>query len=547
MIPPTDQSPPAAADRAAWDLFVFRKHREPLSVSKLLRELREQLLALPRSPIDALVRAGEIESGLEDAGSPDAALALELSDVIAASALHGSTDFARIFCLLCRINGQQSVRCSHPEGFSYYGLNPLDFSELTLRLEPHLRPRVAIIGIRTVGSTLSAVVAAALRSRGHLVTRTTVRPQGEPYRRVARLNGEQTKWVRQELTVGAEFLIVDEGPGFSGSTFLSVGRKLIELGIPRSRILFLCSRPFQPGNHWPDQEEEWKSFRSCQAAYGRNIPAGANQYMGNGCWRELLYPDLTQWPACWTQLERIKHLSIDKRTLFKFEGFGRFGAQARTQAQLLSQAGLSPQLLKFENGYGCYTFLQARPLAQRDLNAQFLPRFAEYCAFRAEHFRAAACDTTSLMQMMHVNMELEFGLTNPIQKIPIVHPVYPDCHMQPHEWLLTKSGDVLKSDATGDGDGHQLPGPVDSAWDLAALMIEWNLPAEARLSLLHHYFLRTGDNPEPRISTYLLLYCVFAIARSRMAAAALHGQPDGERLRACYRQYRKQALKLLQS
>jgi hypothetical protein len=282
-------------------------------------------------------------------------------------------------------------------------------------------------------------------------------------------------------------------------------------------------------------------------AYGRNIPAEASYNLGNGCWREIVYRNLTEWPASWTQLERIKHLSIDGHTLFKFEGFGRFGAHARTQALSLSEAGLSPRLEKFESGYGCYAFLQARPLTQKDFHPRFLSRFAEYCAFRAEYFRAASSDTTSLMQMMQVNMELEFGVANPIREIPIVHPVYPDCHMHPHEWLLTSSGQIVKSDATGHGDGHHLPGPVDSAWDLAALMIEWKLPPRARLRLLQEYFRQTGDNPEPRIATYLLLYCIFAVARSRMAAAALHGQVEGERLLACYQQYRKQALELFRA
>jgi hypothetical protein len=154
-------------------------------------------------------------------------------------------------------------------------------------------------------------------------------------------------------------------------------------------------------------------------------------------------------------------------------------------------------------------------------------------------------DTDSLLLMMQVNMKLEFGLDNPVREIPLECPVYPDCHMQPHEWLLSKSGTLLKADATGHGDGHQLPGPVDSAWDLAGLMIEWDMPAEARQALLEYYLRHTGDDPTPRIRTYLLLYCVFAIARSRMAVAALAGQQEDERLRASYRKYRQQALELL--
>src|SRR5262245_24428732 len=60
-------------ERSVWDLFVFRKSRELLPTDRLLDELRAEIASGgPDSLIEALVRAGEIETGLADAESPAA-------------------------------------------------------------------------------------------------------------------------------------------------------------------------------------------------------------------------------------------------------------------------------------------------------------------------------------------------------------------------------------------------------------------------------------------------------------------------------------------
>src|SRR5262245_38512396 len=155
------------------------------SVRRLLEELRTEVAAgIASHGIDALVRAGEIESGLADAESPLADRVASIVDDLAAAVCGngGSTESlaARLavppllkIALLLKEHRDTpiAIRCAHPEGFSYYGLNPLDYADLVARMHPELRPHVAVIGIRSVGSTLSAVVAAALWARGSTATR----------------------------------------------------------------------------------------------------------------------------------------------------------------------------------------------------------------------------------------------------------------------------------------------------------------------------------------------------------------------------------------
>ncbi len=54
---------------------------------------------------------------------------------------------------------------------------------------------MAVLGIRSIGVTLSAVACAALRLRGIECRRFTVRPTGHPYDRKLELTPEFCEWI----------------------------------------------------------------------------------------------------------------------------------------------------------------------------------------------------------------------------------------------------------------------------------------------------------------------------------------------------------------
>ena len=122
----------------------------------------------------------------------------------------------------------QPLRLSVHEGFAYYALHPLKVVDLLQDVfaGPPLEAIVpggshfAVLGIRSIGATLSAVLVAALRKSGCAAERTTVRPSGHPYDRKLALDGQQLAWI--EAHHRAEFMVIDEGPGLSGSSFLAV-------------------------------------------------------------------------------------------------------------------------------------------------------------------------------------------------------------------------------------------------------------------------------------------------------------------------------------
>jgi hypothetical protein len=259
--------------------------------------------------------------------------------------------------------------------------------------------------------------------------------------------------------------------------------------------------------------------------------------LSEGAWRELLYPTRRQWPAAWIEQERIKHLSRDENLFYKFEGFGRYGSLARRQARALAEAGHSPRLLLFESGYAGYEFVKGRPLTREDLTANLLSRIARYCAFRVKNFPLDNPNPAMLQEMLQVNLQVEFGVEPKTAPLPMERPVYPDCRMHPHEWLQADDGRLLKTDAVGHGEGHQLPGPTDIAWDLAGTIVEWNLSSVQADFFLGEYSGRAGDRAASRVREYLLPYRVFRLAHNLLGAASMAHLREGRYLHRLYRDY----------
>lgn len=536
---PKIQIPQSPQDPDAWRLFVFHKARHAVPAQTLIAGLQKEIELLAAGcscGLDALVRAGELETALADAGDSQETAAATVTDGLAAHICSQPVDLQQILASLRALKTAGDLRCSHPEGFSYYGLNPLDFAEAAMYLRPQLRPHAAVIGIRSVGSALGAVVAAVLQAGNVVVERTTVRPDGEPYARVTCFSSTQLAWIRRKLQDGSDFLVVDEGPGFSGSTLHSVVSALRQAGVPPENITLICSRPIDDRLD-VHGSGDLKNYRSFVVGYGRRIPPEADRQAGRGLWRERIYNDGSAWPACWTEIERIKHFSLDGNALFKFEGLGRFGALTNEQAQLVAGAGFSPALLGFENGFARYRFEHGQPLMAQDLDPTVLTRIAQYCAFRAKNLAAPSASATALLNMMQVNLEVEFKRESPFSDLPIVCPVYADCRMMPHEWLRTDDGRIMKTDSVGHSEGHQLPGPTDVAWDLAGAIIEWELSPVQKQFLLAEYRRLSGDDTTSRIDQYIVFYLVYRTAYCRMGAACMQDSSDGIGLWAQYQKH----------
>lgn len=537
------------------DFYIFRDVRRRTDAATLTTTLRSEISRLPYSAkldelLALLLRAGELECALEDAHVPavESTAASNITNAFANAAL--SCDSPVQSCdtrelrhttlrKLDEIRSSCAVSIGTPEGFAYYALHPLDYADLAGRIGLRAT-RAVVIGIRSIGTTLSAVVAAKLRQLGIAAERMTVRPTGHPYQRQSRFALWQKQVIARAAANGSAFLVCDEGPGRSGSSLLSVGEALEALDVPADRILILCSHePDTDVLCAPDAARRWSRYNCAATGMTKRLPADANEYIGGGEWRRICLPAIESWPATWPQMERLRYVSRDRQATLTFEGHGHYGAQARARDQRLSDSGFGTAYLGHKSGFGMHALPEGRVARRTSVTPQLLAHMATYCAWRAKEFRAEEARCNGLEVMARTNFEREFGHPLNDLEFPIESPAICDNRMSPHSWLLASDSRWLKLDAAIHGDDHFFPGPCDIAWDLAGTTVEWGLDDSAREQLLAHYSRQTGDNVASRIHGYEIAYASFRLAWSKMALATVRGSDEEARLAKDYRRYRR--------
>jgi hypothetical protein len=537
------------------NLLVFRGDRRRASGKELKASLTLQLKQLcshfsQRDLLGALLRAGELECGVADAYPEAASCCEQFTDQIADSLLAGESassihsdlqkpDFQSLLKAARTLPEFQQVSISTPEGFAYYALHPLAYADAMQQIPAC--ERLLIVGIRSIGTTLSAVTAAAARAAGIVAERITVRPQGHPYTRTLKFTSEQIAVISRAVSCGGSFAVVDEGPGLSGSSFLAVAEALEHAGAPTGKIILVSA-------HEPNVDmlcaenaaRRWQRFRCIAAGGEARRPSGAEEFIGGGQWRSRLYPSESEWPAAWTSFERLKYLSSTEqgeRRLFKFAGLGHYGDVVLEREKKVAAAGFGPMPREESDGFVSYPMINGRPLSHADLSAGILARMAEYCAYRQQAFAAELSDINSLQQMADHNLR-ELGLKLPVE-LRLEHPVIADGRMQPHEWVWSAAGELLKTDSGSHGDDHFFPGPTDIAWDLAGAIVEWQMNEQQTAEFLNRYRRASGDDASARIDSFIKAYTVFRLAYCLMAANAMNGSDEQPRLQQAADAYRK--------
>jgi hypothetical protein len=533
----------------ALNLLVFREGRRRVCGEEVRSRLRNQLVSLsPAASRDELLTtllcAGELECGTVDAECPAEGIQ-QITDGLAESLVGFKKpehkDLLRLVSAFCPPN---QISISVPEGFAYYALHPLSYSEAVTTKLTNLANHIAVVGIRSIGTTLSAMVVAGLRKQRKQASRITVRPQGHPYNRELRLSGEQQKFVARALAKQADFLVVDEGPGLSGSSFLSVAEALVAQHVPTEQITLICGHePHFEQFRANDGEQRAQNFRWVAVDGNPRRSEEAADFIGRGDWRERQFADRSAWPETWTSFERLKYVPSPGQSqarLFKFLGLGHYGDEVFRREQCVAQAGFGPAPHRESDGFASFPLVSARPMGAADLHEDVLRRLAEYCAFRAKAFPAPVSDLDALQEMTQHNLA-QLGVELPVA-LQLERPVIADGRMQPHEWLFTLEGKMLKTDSGSHGDDHFFPGPIDIAWDLAGAIVEWRMNQQQMDALLAHYGRLSGDNTASRIDDFIAAYTTFRAAYCLMAANALYGSDETIRMQSASERYRNRLL-----
>nr|WP_234828056.1 hypothetical protein [Sinorhizobium fredii] len=472
--------------------------------------------------VGIFIKAGELVQGLSDAefdtlGADElsarreksGALLLELARLVAQSWSSGfSARLAppeHIWALLRDLRAPWDLSIKEGEGYAFYALYPECYMEAARR--SGLAANTVVIGLRSIGTSLSAAVAAAIGAAAPV----TLRPVGHPFRREIRVGPHLSRRLLQDGT--ADFAIVDEGPGLSGSSLGSVADWLEEHGVREDRIHFF---PGHRGELGPkaseDHRKRWAErprhvVELDELFFGAHPPhrlaAWVSELVGplrqplqeisGGGWRSVLACGRDSWPPADPRFERRKFLAhaSDGTWLVKFAGLGDVGQRKLEKARLLAKAGFAPPVAGLCHGFLVQKWIAAAPLAPSEFHrAEFIGHLGRYLAFRASRLprpKTNGASMAMLYEMAIANSEEALGeavatrlksrLSNG-DDLPVV-PVDTDGRLHPWEWLAGAEG-FLKADGLDHSAGHDLVGPQDIAWDIAGATIEFDLsPDEA--------------------------------------------------------------------
>jgi hypothetical protein len=521
--------------------------------------------------VAAFIEMGEVAQGIADAEfeargcdarSPaqDAAMAalLAMAEAIRRSWDSGFADAEPVpqdtLQVLSRMQLAQSLALKQPEGYAFYAVYPESYLQAASALSG-LSP-VRAIGIRSIGTGLAALVAVAAGPSQPV----TVRPTGDPFRRTIRLSEDLAAELVSDPA--SRFAIIDEGPGFSGSSFGAVADFLEEKGVPSGQVHFFPSHANDLGPEANARHRErWRRAQRHVVDFDKLVlratnpahllenwvsdligtPDGPLQDISGGAWRSRRFVQETEWPPSHIQQERRKFLmrAGGETWLLKFVGLGREGARKLELAQRLHQGGFVPEPASYRHGFLVEHWIEkARPLSRDGGNrAALVERLAAYIGFRARAFPAEqGASLAQLLAMARRNIGL--GLSEDLARrvdewepdlaslARQVHPIRTDNRMHAWEWLRTPDDRLIKTDALDHHVGHDLVGCQDMTWDIAGANIEFGLSDREKAELCRGVERLTRRRVDPRLLAFSeLCYAAFQLGHWTLAADALVGFP----------------------
>jgi hypothetical protein len=452
-----------------------------------------------------------------------------------------------------------------PEGYASYGLYPETYLRAAERLREDWQGVLRVIGIRSIGTSLAAMVAAA----GKGETSASVRPGGHPFARTLSIGERMTGRLLAASDASGPrrplYAIADEGPGLSGSSFGSVADWLEEHGVAPESIVFFPSHGGPLGPQASEaHRERWDRARKYVVEFEDLFlvpssawplerwvedltgPAeGPLEDLGAGRWRDRFFSG--DRPPAHLQQERRKYLltSRGKTWLLKFAGLGHYGRERLELAQELEKGGFTPPVAGLRHGFLVSPWLdRARPLPLvPDLDREaLLDRVARYISFRARRLPAAGrpgASPAKLLEMATFNAGEALGsqaseaLGVWKERLPelasLARPVLTDNRMHAWEWLVTPEGKILKADALDHHAGNDLIGAQDPAWDLAGAIVELDLSEEERGRLVEMVERsRRVKTPPDQLRFYTHAYLAFELGWHTLAAQALEGIDPAE-------------------
>jgi hypothetical protein len=552
---------PSARDahRSATADELIQRIRED---ERLLGDARGRELSV--AAVRLLIDVGELAQGLLDRElgpggveplSPLGLFVLQLLRAAASIIVKGrpSSEFSTLIAELERKRLPHALSIVEPEAFTTHAVYP----ELYARVASQVRrdEPITVVGIRTVGASLGAVVAEAIGARDFV----TVRPAGNAAEPELRTSEPFTRFVAKPDRV---YAIVDDGPKPSGAGFGAVGDWLEARKVPRRNVLLF---PNHTGPLGADTTERHRAFwNECQRFAAPLDLASASRLVSptlrppaldisGGVWRKIAFAHEDEYPPVVPERERRKVLvrRAGKRWLYKFAGLGRYGEAKLERCRALARHGLVPEPKELQHGFLRMEWIEGTRAWPLQATGQGSParhalldgvtRYIEAlgASFPAPPTRRGASIAELFAMASHNARELlGDGSHEELRQLKesagdldvLVHPRFTDNKMQGWEWLLARDGRVLKCDALDHATDRGLVGPQDLAWDVAGAFVELRLtPLELGQLVERVSRVRDQHALSRKLSTYLVLYLAFRGGELDLAARTAEAQ-DRSRL-----------------
>lgn len=543
-----------------------------------------------------LIQAGQIEQGLMDlwesqrhGNTEGVARIQEMTDLAAQiwreqfisappskirAAHQDLVEMARAWSEAPHLPRDTLLRIKIPEGFAFYGLFPEQYLLSAMdwgSSHPEMGQDILVIGLRSIGSTLSAAVLVSLRAMQRTACRMTVRPRGHPYRRQIRIAPEL---VRHRTAL----LIVDEGPGASGSSMASVAHGAVQAGMALERIYFFPGHAQPPGSaalpevlHWWNQVAKVVTPLEKVRWEGRPLEAllleRANEYasairpfssiadVSAGLWRRFAFKNEAEWPAACVRFERHKYLcqsASGNGIVWKFTGLHAPGPES----DLPPEGVQHPKRLGHFYGYTAFEWVPGRRLVKESQSDHHL---LQQCAhYLVDHPGAELSPEEAnesrqrLGEMLYWNVQESLGRIQAEKACSILpedEPIltsYSDGRMAPYEWVITPRGRLYKIHDWGRDRDHTMVGRQSIIWDVAGFIVEWELEKVNR-----QFFVEALKNRGLKISPealhfYQAAYAAFRLGQTSLSASMEEGNAaEKSRLHCAARNYQRQVAELV--
>jgi len=512
-------------------LLVYRDVVKTVPTHACFDRIRRRIQA--GDVIGALIIAGELEQGVLDAVDAKTDDWTELhatlrTMVLATAALARGRGSARALFAACdAVRSRElpdTIACRAPEGYCHYALDPIAYAHAAARYTGDGRICDLVIAVRSIGTSLSAVVANTLNAPS-----VTVRARGESGAREVIASDRLMAHALRQLERGGDVAIVDEGPGATGETFHAVARWCGELGVDDNRIVLF---PSHPGNsplappdrrtwldravRYPPPPEEKGRTAAEAAGFDCIVSISAGQ------WRTHVSTGPRLPAAC--NFERTKYLGRRGGQWWhiRFAGAGEWGEDVLQRTCRLAERGCASRARALKHGFIALPWIDGAPISRRSTRREDGMQAAKYLQARLRLFPADRPVPRGVFVRVLQEHALEAGLkpaavagaVKRIERLPQREAFIGDARIAPHEWIRTRSGLLWKVDAVDHGDGFRLPGPADAMWDCAGWLVEFGDPAVD----LRQVFPDLSAEDEAAAKAYAPAYAAVAFGDALLSA-----------------------------